>query len=162
MDFITKLPSTARRVDTIWVIVDHLMKSAHFLDISESSSTEKLAEIYVREVVARHVVPMSSVSDRDVCFTSRFWKRFHEEFDTQLQFSTAYHPQKDGQSERTIQTLKDMLRDCVIDFGGIWDSSLPLAEFSFKNSHYASIVVPLFELLYGRRCQTPICWGEVG
>lgn len=82
MDFITKLPRTVRGVDTIWVIVDRLTKSAHFLAISESSSTERLTEIYVREVVARHGVPTSIVSDWDVCLTSRFWKRFHEELGT--------------------------------------------------------------------------------
>ncbi|XP_052627225.1 uncharacterized protein LOC128133734, partial [Lactuca sativa] len=162
MDFITKLPRTARGVDAIWVIVDRLTKSAHFLAISESSSAEKLAEIYVREVVSRHGVPISIVSDRDVRFTSRFWKKFHEELGTKLHFSTAYHPQTDGQSERTIQTLEDMLRACVLDFGGSWDAYLPLAEFSYNNSHHSSIGMPPFELLYGRRCRTPICWGEVG
>ena len=162
MDFITKLPKTARGVDAIWVIVDRLTKSAHFLAISESSSAEKLAEIYVREVVSRHGVPISIVSDRDVRFTSRFWKKFHEELGTRLHFSTAYHPQTDGQSERTIQTLEDMLRACVLDFGGSWDAYLPLAEFSYNNSHHSSIGMPPFELLYGRRCRTPICWGEVG
>ncbi|XP_052622433.1 uncharacterized protein LOC128127784, partial [Lactuca sativa] len=162
MDFITKLPRTARGVDAIWVIVDRLTKSAHFLAISESSSAEKLAEIYVKEVVSRHGVPISIVSDRDVRFTSRFWKKFHEELGTKLHFSTAYHPQTDGQSERTIQTLEDMLRACVLDFGGSWDAYLPLAEFSYNNSHHSSIGMPPFELLYGRRCRTPICWGEVG
>ena len=162
MDFITKLPRTARGVDAIWVIVDRLTKSAHFLAISESSSAEKLAEMYVREVVSRHGVPISIVSDRDVRFTSRFWKKFHEELGTRLHFSTAYHPQTDGQSERTIQTLEDMLRACVLDFGGSWDAYLPLAEFSYNNSHHSSIGMPPFELLYGRRCRTPICWGEVG
>ena len=162
MDFITKLPRTARGVDAIWVIVDRLTKSAHFLAISESSSAERLAELYVREVVSRHGVPLSIVSDRDVRFTSRFWKKFHEELGTRLHFSTAYHPQTDGQSERTIQTLEDMLRACVLDFGGSWDTYLPLAEFSYNNSHHSSIGMPPFELLYGRRCRTPICWGEVG
>ena len=162
MDFITKLPRTARGVDAIWVIVDRLTKSAHFLAISESSSAERLAELYVREVVSRHGVPMSIVSDRDVRFTSRFWKKFHEELGTRLHFSTAYHPQTDGPSERTIQTLEDMLRACVLNFGGSWDTYLPLAEFSYNNSHHSSIGMPLFELLYGRRCRNPICWGEVG
>ncbi|CAH1446825.1 unnamed protein product [Lactuca virosa] len=162
MDFITKLPRTARGVDVIWVIVDRLTKSVHFLAISESSSAEKLAEIYVREVVARNGVPMSIVSDRNVRFTSRFWKKFHEELGTRLHFSTTYHPQTDGQSERTIQTLEDMLRACVMDFGGSWYTYLPLAEFSYNHIHHSSIGMPPFELLYGRRCRTPVCWGEVG
>ena len=162
MDFIMKLPRTARGVDSIWVIVDRLTKSAHFIPMQESISAEKLADIYIREIVARHGVPVSVISDRDVRFTSRFWKRFHDELGTRLHFSTAFHPQTDGQSERTIQTLEDMLRACVLDFGGSWDTYLPLAEFSYNNSYHASIDRPPFEMLYGRRCRTPICWGEVG
>ncbi|CAH1418427.1 unnamed protein product [Lactuca virosa] len=162
MDFITKLPRTTKGFDFIWVIVDRLTKSAHFLAIRESSSAEKLADVYVREIVSRHGVPVSIVSDRDVSFTSRFWQKFHEELGTRLHFSTTFHPQTDGQSERTIQTLEDMLRACVIDFGGSWDSHLPLAEFAYNNNYHSSIGAPPFELLYGRRCRTPVCWGEVG
>ncbi|KAI3701131.1 hypothetical protein L2E82_45776 [Cichorium intybus] len=114
------------------------------------------------EIISRHGIPVSVISDRDVRFTSRFWKKFHEELGTRLHFSIAYHPQTDGQSERTIQTLEDMLRACVIDFGGSWDSHLPLAEFSYNNSYHASIGRAPFEMLYGRKCRTPICWGEVG
>lgn len=162
MDFITKLPKTQRGNDTIWVIVDRLTKSAHFLAIKESSSAEKLAEIFIREIVTKHGVPVSIVSDRDTRFTSRFWERFQGEMGTRLHFSTAFHPQTDGQSERTIQTLEDMLRACAIDFGGSWDQYLPLAEFSYNNSFHSSIGMPPYEMLYGRRCRTPICWGEVG
>ncbi|KAJ9553287.1 hypothetical protein OSB04_017332 [Centaurea solstitialis] len=134
MDLITKLPRTPRNVDAIWVIVDRLTKSAHFIAINESSWSEKLADIYVKEVVARHEVPVTVISDRDVRFTSQFWRRFHEDMGTKQQFSTAFHHQTDGQSERTIQTLEDMLRACVLDFGGSWDTYLPLAEFSYNNS----------------------------
>jgi len=163
MDFITKLPKTPRnQFDTIWVIVDRLTKSALFLPIRETSSSEVLAEIYVKEVVARHGVPISIVSDRDTRFTSHFWRKFQEEMGTRLNLSTAYHPQTDGQSERTIQTLEDMLRACIIDFRGSWDLYLPLVEFSYNNSYHASIQMPPYEMLYGRRCRTPICWGEVG
>ncbi|KAJ9542679.1 LOW QUALITY PROTEIN: hypothetical protein OSB04_029185 [Centaurea solstitialis] len=162
MDLITKLPKTPRKFDAIWVIVDRLTKSALFLAIRESSTAEQLAEIYVKEVVSRHGVPVSIMSDRDVRFTSRFWERFHSELGTRLHFSTAYHPQTDGQNERTIQTLEDMLRACVLDFGGSWDTYLPLAEFSYNSSYHSSIGMPPFEMLYGRRCRTPICWGEVG
>ncbi|KAJ9541992.1 hypothetical protein OSB04_028498 [Centaurea solstitialis] len=162
MDLITKLPRTIRNVDAIWVIVDRLTKSAHFIAINESSSSEKLADIYVQEIVARHGVPVTIISDRDVRFTSRFWSKFHEDLGTKLQLSTAFHPQTDGQSERTIQTLEDMLWACVLDFGGSWDTYLPLAEFSYNNSYHASIGMPPYEMLYGRRCRTPVCWGEVG
>ncbi|KAI3802113.1 hypothetical protein L1987_30238 [Smallanthus sonchifolius] len=161
MDFI-KLPQTAKGNDTIWVIVDRLTKSTHFLPIRETSSSERLAEIFIKEVVSRHGMPLSIVSDRDTRFTSRFWKKFNEAMGTRLNISTAYHPQTDGQSERTIQTLEDMLRACIIDFGGSWDSHLPLAEFSYNNSYHSTIGMPLFEMLYGRKCRTPVCWGEIG
>ncbi|KAI3821409.1 hypothetical protein L1987_08976 [Smallanthus sonchifolius] len=162
MDFITKLPRTAKGHDTIWVIVDRLTKSAHFLPIRETFSSERLAEVFINEVVARHGMPLTIVSDRDTRFTSRFWKRFHEAMGTRLNISTAYHPQTDGQTERTIQTLEDMLRACIIDFGGSWDSHLPLAEFSYNNSYHTTIGMPPYEMLYGRRCRTPVCWGEIG
>ncbi|KAJ9548848.1 hypothetical protein OSB04_021391 [Centaurea solstitialis] len=162
MDLVTGLPRTVRRHDAIWVIVDRLTKSAHFIAIKEASSSEELADIYVREIVAMHGVPVTVISDRDVRFTSRFWSRFHDDLGTRLQFSTAFHPQTDGQSERTIRTLEDMLRACLLDFGGSWDSHLPLVEFSYNNSYHASIGMPPYEMLYGRRCRTPVCWGEVG
>ena len=139
--------------------MDRLTKSAHFLAIRESSSAEKLAEVYICEIVSLHGVPVSIVSDSDVRFTSRLWKKFHEGLGTRLHFSTTYHPQTNGQSERTIQTLEDMLRACIIDFGGSWVSYLPLAEFSYNNSFHSSIGAPPFELLYGRTCRTPVCWG---
>ncbi|KAI3814060.1 hypothetical protein L1987_18802 [Smallanthus sonchifolius] len=162
MDFITKLPRTAKDHDTIWVFVDRLTKSAHFLPIRETFSSERLAEVFINEVVARHGMPLTIVSDRDTRFTSRFWKRFHEAMCTRLTVSKAYHRQMDGQSERTIQTLEDMLRACIIDFGGSWDSHLSLAEFSYNNSHHTTIGMPPYEMLYGRRCRTPVFWGEIG
>ncbi|GJZ28184.1 putative reverse transcriptase domain-containing protein [Tanacetum coccineum] len=135
MDFVTKLPKTTSGQDTIWVIVDRLTKSAHFLPMKETDSMEKLTRQYLKEVVSRHGVPVLIISDRDSKFTSHFWKSLNEALGTQLDMSTAYHPQTDGQSERTIQTLEDMLRACVIDFG---------------------------KALYGRKCRSPICWAEVG
>ena len=130
MDFITKLPRTTSGCDAIWVIVDRLTKSAHFLAISEEDSVEKLARLYVKEVISRHGVPISIVSDRDSRFTSALWRSLQNALGTRLDMSTAYHPQTDGQSERTIQTLEDMLRACIIDFGRGWEKYLPLAEFS--------------------------------
>ncbi|GKA72536.1 putative reverse transcriptase domain-containing protein [Tanacetum coccineum] len=108
-------------------------KSAHFLPIREDYKTEKLAKIYVNEIVARHGVPVSIISDRDGRFTSHLWQALQEALGTRLDMSTAYHPQTDGQSEHTIQTLEDMLRACVMDFGGSWDTHLPLIEFSYNN-----------------------------
>ncbi|GKA32612.1 reverse transcriptase domain-containing protein, partial [Tanacetum coccineum] len=162
MDFITKLPRSKSGHDTIWVIVDRLTKSAHFLAIREDYSTEKLAKIYVDEIVARHGVPVSIISDRDGRFTSRCWQTVQKALGTRLDMSTAYHPQTDGQSERTIQTLEDMLRACVIDFGGSWDVHLPLAEFSYNNSYHSSIRCAPFEALYGRKCRSPVLWAEIG
>ncbi|KAI3704083.1 hypothetical protein L1987_74291 [Smallanthus sonchifolius] len=162
MDFITKLPRTSSGYDTIWVIVDRLTKSAHFLPMKETDKTEKLTRLYVKEIVARHGVPICIISDRDSRFVSRIWKSLQEAMGTRLDMSTAYHPQTDGQSERTIQTLEDMLRECVIDFGGNWDTHLPLAEFSYNNSYHTSIKAAPFEALYGRKCRSPLCWAEVG
>ncbi|GKA29218.1 putative reverse transcriptase domain-containing protein [Tanacetum coccineum] len=162
MNFITKLPKTTAGFDTIWVIVDRLTKSAHFLPIKETDQMEKLARLYVNEVVSRHGVPVSIISDRDSHFISRFWQSLQKALGTQLNMSTAYHPQTDGQSERTIQTLEDMLRACVIDFGNGWDRHLPLVEFSYNNSYHTSIKAAPFEALYGRKCRSPVCWAEVG
>ncbi|KAI3814152.1 hypothetical protein L1987_18899 [Smallanthus sonchifolius] len=128
----------------------------------ETSSSEKLAEIFIKEIVSRHGISLSIVSDRDTRFTSRFWKKFNEAMGTRLNISTAYHPQIDGQYERTIHTLEDMLRAYIIDFGGSRDSHLPLAEFSYNNSYHTTIGMPPFEMLYGRKCRTTVCWGEIG
>ncbi|GJT42829.1 putative reverse transcriptase domain-containing protein [Tanacetum coccineum] len=121
MDFITKLPRSKSGHDTIWVVVDRLTKSTHFLATREDYSMEKLARLYIDEIVARHGVSVSIILDRDGRFTSRFWQTLQKALGTRLDMSTAYHPQTDGQSEHTIQTLEDMLRACVIDFGGSWD-----------------------------------------
>ncbi|GJT73175.1 putative reverse transcriptase domain-containing protein [Tanacetum coccineum] len=148
MDFVTKLPKTSTGQDTIWVIVDRLTKSAHFLPMKETDSMEKLTRQYLKEVVSRHEVPVSIISDRDSKFTSHFWKSLNEALGTQLDMSTAYHPQTDGQSERTIQTLKDMLRACVVDFGKGWDRHLPLVEFSYNNSYHTSIKLTGLEIVH--------------
>ncbi|GJT93509.1 putative reverse transcriptase domain-containing protein [Tanacetum coccineum] len=162
MDFITKLPKTSNGHDTIWVIVDRLTKSAHFIPTQETDSMETLTRLYIKEIVSRHRVPISIISDRDSHFTSRFWQSLQSALGTQLDMSTAYHPETDGQSERTIQTLEDMLRACVIDFGKGWEKHLPLVEFSYNNSYHASIKAAPFEALYGRKCRSPVCWAEVG
>ncbi|GJS03571.1 retrotransposon protein, putative, ty3-gypsy subclass [Tanacetum coccineum] len=133
IDFVTKLPRTSSGHDTIWVII-----------------------------VARHGVSISIISDRDSRFTSRFWQSMQEALGTRLDMSTAYHPQTDGQSERTIQTLEDMLRVCILDFRGSWDVHLPLVEFSYNNSYHSSVRCAPFEALYGRKCRSPIMWAEVG
>ncbi|GJT43957.1 putative reverse transcriptase domain-containing protein [Tanacetum coccineum] len=123
---------------------------------------DKLARMYLKEVVTKHGIPVLIICDRDPRFASNFWKSLQKALGTSLDMSTAYHPQTDGQSERTIQTLEDMLRACVIDFGNGWVKHLPLVEFSYNNSYHASIKAAPFEALYGRKCRSPVCWAEVG
>ncbi|GJT40865.1 putative reverse transcriptase domain-containing protein [Tanacetum coccineum] len=132
--------------DTIWVIMDRLTKSAHFLPMREDYQMERLARLYLNEIVARHGVLISIMFDRDSRFTSRFWQSMQEALGTRLDMSTAYHPQTDGQSERTIQTLEYMLRAYVLDFGGSWDVHLPLVELSYNNSYHASVRFAPFEI----------------
>ncbi|GKE41620.1 putative reverse transcriptase domain-containing protein [Tanacetum coccineum] len=134
MDFIMKLPKSSQCYDTIWVIVDRVNKSAIFVPIREIDPMENLERMYLKE----------------------------KALGTNLDKSIAYHPQTDGQSERNIQTLEDMLRACVIDFEKGWFNHFPLAEFSFNNSYHASIKAAPFEALYGRKCRSPVCWAEVG
>ncbi|GKF58064.1 putative reverse transcriptase domain-containing protein [Tanacetum coccineum] len=122
----------------------------------------RLARLYLNEIVARHGVMISIVSYRDSHFTSRFWQSMRKALGTCLDMSTAYHPQTDGQSELTIQTLEDILRACVLDFEGSWDVHLPLVEFLYNNSYHCSMRCALFEALYGRKCHLPIMWDEVG
>nr|GEV27304.1 putative reverse transcriptase domain-containing protein [Tanacetum cinerariifolium] len=135
MDFVSGLPRILNGYDSIWVIVDCLTKSAHFLPMKKTDSIEKLAQLYLKEIICRHGVPVSIILDRD---------------------------KTNGQSERTIQTLEDMLRACAIDFGNSWDRHLPLVEFSYNNSYHASIKAAPFEALYGRKCRLPVYWSEVG
>ncbi|GJS36542.1 putative reverse transcriptase domain-containing protein [Tanacetum coccineum] len=130
--------------------------------ICEDYKTERLARLYINEIVERHGVPVSIISNRDSYFTSGFWRSLQKALGMQLDLSTAYHPQTDGQSECTIQTMEDMLRACAMDFGGNWDSHLPLVEFSYNNSYYTSLKCAPFEALYRRKCRTPIAWAEVG
>ncbi|RVX06329.1 Transposon Tf2-2 polyprotein [Vitis vinifera] len=156
------LPRTLGGNNAIWVIVDWLTKSAHFLPMKVNFSLDCLASLYVKEIVRMHGVPISIVSDRDPRFTSRFWHSLQKALGTKLSFSTAFHPQTDGQSERVIQVLEDLLRACILDLQGNWDDHLPLVEFAYNNSFQASIGMAPFEALYGRKCRSPICWNDVG
>ncbi|GKE17044.1 putative reverse transcriptase domain-containing protein [Tanacetum coccineum] len=128
----------------------------------EDYKMDRLARLYLNEIVARHGMPISIISDRDSRFTSRFWQSMQEALGTRLDMSTTYHPQSNGQSECTIRTLEDMLRACVLDFRGSWDVHLPLVEFSYNNSYHYSMRCAPFEALYGRKYRSPIMWAEVG
>ena len=143
------------------MIVDRLTKSAHFIPVRIDYSMDRLAELYVDEIVRFHGVSLSIVLDRDLRFTSRFWKELQSALGTKLNFSMAFHPQTDGQSERLIQVLEDMLRGSVMEFSGSWDSYIPLIEFSYNNSFQSSIGMTPYEALDGRKCRTPVCWTEL-
>jgi transposase InsO family protein len=148
MDFIFGLPRTQRGYGSIWVIVDHLIKVAHFLSVRTIYSSAKLAELYMKRIVSLHGVPKKIVSDRGTQFTSHYWQKIHESLGTKLNFSTTYHPQTDGQTERINQILEDMLRACTLQYGTTWDKSLPYAEFSYNNSYQKSLQMAPFEALY--------------
>jgi hypothetical protein len=162
MDFIMGLPRTRDGYDSIWVIVDRLTKVAYFIPVKTTYTGTRLAELYISRIVCLHGVPKKIVSDRGTQFMSRFWQKLHESMDTKLNFSSAYHPQTDGQTERTNQVLEDMLRACALKHGGSWDKSLPFAEFSYNNSFQASLKMAPFEALYGTKCRTPLYWSETG
>ena len=161
MDFVSGFPLTQQKHDSVWVIVDRLTKSAHFIPVRIDYSMDRLAELYVDEIVRLHGVSLSIVSDRDPRFTSRFWKELQSTLGTKLNFSTAFHPQTDGQSERLIHVLEDMFRGCVMEFSGSWDRYIPLIEFVYNNSFQSSIGMAPYEALYGRKYRTPVCWTEL-
>ena len=135
MEFVTHLPRTSRGHDAVWVIVDRLSKSAHFLAVHMTFTLEEFCRLYIREIVRLHGLPVSIVSDRDPRFTAHFWKSFQKAMGTKLMMSTVFHPQTDGHSERIVQVLEDMLRACVLDFKGSGEEHLPLVEFSNNNSY---------------------------
>ena len=162
MDFLTHLPRTPYGHDAVWVIMDRLRKSAQFLAVWMTFTFERFYRLYILEIVRLHGVPVSIVSDRDPRFTTHFWKSFQKAMGTRLTMSTAFHPLTDGQSERTIQVLEEMLRACVLDHKGSWEEHLPLVEFAYNNSYQASIQMSPYEALCGRPCRSPLCWTEVG
>jgi hypothetical protein len=160
MDFIVGLPTMQSGYDSIWVIVDHFSKVAHFIPVKTTYKGAKLAELYIARIMCLHGVPKKIVSDRGTQFTSRFWEKLHEEMDTRLNFSSAYHPQTDGQTERVNQILEDMLRACAFKDSKSWDKCLPYAKFSYNNSYQKSLKMSPFEVLYGRKCRTPLFLNE--
>ena len=162
MDFVVGLPLTQMQYDSIWVIVDRLTNSSHFIPVTATYSTEDYAKIFMDEIVCRHGISLSIISDRGVQFTSRFWRSFQEGLGTKMKLSTAFYPKKDSQAERTIQTLEDMLISCIFNFKRNWDKHLPLVEFAYNNSFRSSISMASYEALYRMKCRYPIAWVEVG
>jgi len=139
MDFVVGLPRTPGGLDSIWVIVDRLTKSAHFIPINIRFSLEKFTSLYISEIVRLHGVPSSIMSDRDPKFTFRFWESLNKALGTKLRLCSAYHPQANGQTKRTIQSLEDLLRACVLEQKGGWESFLPLIEFTYNNSFHSML-----------------------
>jgi hypothetical protein len=156
MDFMVGLPRSQAGFDLIWVIVDRITKVAHFIPVKMTYSGAKLAELYMSRIVCLHGVPNKIMSDRGSQFTSKFWEKLHESMDTKLNFSSTYHPQTDGQMERSNQILEDMLRAYALKYGKSWDKSLSYVEFSYNNSYQASIKMAPFEALYRQQCRTPL------
>jgi transposase InsO family protein len=140
---------TARKYKSIWVIVDRLIKSAHFIPVNTNYNVQKYAKINVARVLCLHGVPKTIVSDRGSQFVARFWEQLHASLGTHLIYSSAYHPLTDGQTERVNQILEDMLRACVMEYSSSWDKNLSWAEFSYNNSYQESLEMAPFEALYG-------------
>ena len=162
IDFVIGLHRTQKSYDSIWVVVDRLTKSALFISVKSTYSAEDFARIFIDEIVCRHGILLSIILDQGTQFTSRFLRSFQKGLGTTVKLSTAFHIQKDGQAERTIQTLEDMPRECIIDFKGNWDKHLALVEFSYNNSFHSSISIAHYESYNSKRCRSPIGWFEVG
>jgi hypothetical protein len=160
MDFITGLPMTVKKHDSIMVVVDKLSKVAHFIPVKSTHKANDIANIFMKEIFRLHGLPKAIISDRDTKFTSNFWKGLFQELGTQLKFSTAYHPQTDGQTERVNQVLEDMLSMYVMDKPSKWEDYLHLVEFAYNNGHQASLGMSPFEALYGKGCRTPVNWDN--
>jgi transposase InsO family protein len=132
--------------------MDRLTKVAHFIPVKTTYSEPQLAELYMSRIVYLHRVSKKIASNRGTQFTLKFWEGLHETLDTQLRFSSAYHPQTDGQTERVNQILEDMLRACALQYETSWDKSLSYVKFSYNNNYQESLKMTPFEMLYGRRC----------
>jgi hypothetical protein len=152
MDFVVGLPRTPKGNDSIWVIVDRLTEVAHFVLVKVTFGTEHLEKLYVEHILRLHRAPKNIVSDRGPQFVAKFWLSFHKLMGTTLNYSTAFHPQTDRQTERVNQVLEDMLRACALTYNTDWESSLLFVEFSYNNNFQASLRMAPFEALYGRKC----------
>jgi transposase InsO family protein len=162
MDFINGLPRTPKGNDSIWVIVSRLTNIVHFTPVCSTYGGDKLAKLYIDNILKLHGVPKSIVSDRGAQFISKFRRSLHQALKTHLDYSSAYHPQTDRQTERVNQVLEDMPRAYVRAYGKCWEDSLAFAEFFYNNRCHASLKKAPFKVLYGRKCRTPLMWSEVG
>ena len=151
---------TWRQHDFIMVVVDKLTKETYFIPIKSTHKTDDIVEIFMKEIFKLHGLPKAIVSNRDVKFTSNFWKGMFTYLGKKLNFSTAYHPQTDGKTERVNQVLKDMLRMYVMDKPTKWEDYSHLVEFAYNNCQQASLEMSPYEALYGERCRTPVTWDN--
>jgi len=156
MNFVMGLLLSTTKKNAIWVIVDRINKSAHFLPIRDTWNVEKLAQLYVKEIVRLHRISANIMFDKDQRFQAFFLLALQQVFGTKLNFSNSSHHKIDGQTKRVNQILEDMLRACVLEFQGKWEDDLPLVEFSYNNSYQSTIKTAPFKALYERKCQTPL------
>jgi hypothetical protein len=160
MDFIIELPTSTRKNDAIMVVVDKLSKSTYFIPVKSTCKAIDIASIFMKEIFRLHGMPKEIVFDRNTKFTSNFWKSLMVGLETKLLFSTAYHPQTDGQTERVNQILEDMLKMHEMHQPKKWEDYLPLVEFAYNNDYQESLKTSPFEVLYGRPCNTPVSWSN--
>jgi hypothetical protein len=160
MDFITRLPKTNKQHDSIMVMVEKLTKFSHFVPVKTTHTAANIVEIFMKEIARLHGIPRTIVSNRDTKFTSNFWRGLFKGFDTNLNFSTTYHPQIDGKIERVNRIIEDVLRMYVMDKPSKWEDYLHLVEFAYNNGYQASLRMSPFEALYGRKCNTPMSWDN--
>ena len=159
MDFITGLPKSLG-YDAIFVVVDMLTKVAHLIPVRKDHIAKDIAMIFMKQVFVYHGLPRRIISDRDSKFTSNFWKALFEATHTSLAYSTAYHPQTDGQTERVNQIIEDMLRAYCMREPNKWVRYLYLVEFAYNSSYQRSIGMSPFKALYGQECLTPLKWND--
>ena len=159
MDFVTGLP-TSRGYDSIYVVVDMLTKMIHLFPMRKDASAKDIAHVFMKGMFLYHGFPRRIIFDRDSKFTSNFWRAIFEATGTQLSFSTAYHPQTDGQTERVNQIIEDMLRAYCMRELSKWTHYLYLIEFVYNSSYQKSIGMSPFKALYGQECLTPLKWTD--
>jgi hypothetical protein len=161
MDFVTGLPKTSKLHDSIMVVVDKITKYSHFIPLKTTHKEADVVDIFMKEVARLHGIPKTIVFDRDPKFTSNFLKGLFKGFRTNLNFSTSYHPESDGQTERVNRVIEDILRMYVIDKPSKWEDYLHLVQFTYNNGYQASLKMSPFESLYGRKCNTPVSWDNL-
>jgi hypothetical protein len=161
MDFITGFPKTVRQHNAIMVVVDKFSKETHFIPIKSTFKAIVVADIFMKEIFKLHGLPKTIISNRDVKLTLNLWKGLFISLGTQLEFSMAYHPQRDGRTERVNKVLEDMLRMHVMHHPKQWEEYLPLVDFSYNNGYQESLKMSPFEALYGRKCIVPISWDSL-